>query len=200
MGEQKGFWNNATVAGIASAIALSVIGAFAAYFGITAEKAVDTLARMWRFWIAEVALPRWVFWSWAAISTLLFVFVVLRIYVVSTEQPEEPSAKRTPPKPETSSHRTYTTDVLFEWRWRWKSTTTGEVYSISMYCPKCDQQMVASDIRRQGYDRYTGICNHCSYYAAVDGESPLNMHDKVKRAAERKIRTGEWRQVRKSRA
>jgi hypothetical protein len=61
-----------------------------------------------------------------------------------------------------------------------------------MYCPKCDQQLLSSDFERYRYDAHLCRCSHCNYVKDVSGSSPLDMHDKIKLAAERKIRTGEW--------
>jgi len=75
MGEQKGFWNNATVASVATFVVGGVTTSLAAYFGLTVDRAIGWLAKVAHFLVADVTLPRWLFWSWFAISFFLVAFV-----------------------------------------------------------------------------------------------------------------------------
>lgn len=143
MGDSKGFWNNQTVAGVVTALALPVAAAIAAHFGVTFDDAFQWVSRVWKFWTADVELQRWVFWWWAVATTFLTLFLALRIWFSLTEKPEPPQPKKRPVS--LLSFQSYCTDVFFEFRWRWKVTTSGDVWGITMYCPKCDQQLVAAD-------------------------------------------------------
>ncbi|MFM0261878.1 hypothetical protein [Paraburkholderia sediminicola] len=191
MSEEKGFLRHPIVVAVIAGLTVPAGLAVASYEGVTVENTIAWLARVAKFWHADVTLSRWSFWLWAVFTIGLALIVALRLYFFLAEeseaQPAQPS-KRTSAQP----HQAYVTDLLFNWRWRWKTSAAGEIWDIGMYCPKCDQQLVPSDFGSRRYDEHYCVCSHCAYRAETDGDSPAAMYHKVKLAAERKIRTGEW--------
>lgn len=189
MSEKSGFWNNAIVTSVIAGVGVPALLAVAHYAGVTVESVLQWLRTVGKFWAADVTLARWLFWVWLIVTAATLLLLALRLYFFLTEKPEpvqQPKRKTGPP------HQAYVTDLFFKFRWRWKTAVSGEVWDISMFCPECDQQLLRSDFEAYRYDAHRCKCSHCGYLADVDGDSPLDMHDKVKLAAERKIRTGEW--------
>ena len=190
MSEQKGFWNNATVGGIASGIVLLVVPAIAHFAGVTVASAVAWLKRVAAFWAADVTLSRWAFWAWVIASVLAAIFIAAQIYFNLHEQdaPVRPDKKP-------ASFSDYRTDVFSGLRWRWTVYSSGNVGKLSMYCPKCDYELSATSFERgQHWGEHICRCEHCSYHCRID--SALHeLAEKAKKAAERKIRTGEWKKA-----
>lgn len=194
MSEEKGFWRHPIVGVVVGGLGVPAAIAIAHYEGVTVENTMAWLTRVAKFWSADVTVSRWAFWLWIVFTLILVLMIVLRLYFFLTEEAEAQSgqpSKRTSTLP----YQTYFTDVLFNWRWRWKTTTAGEIWNIGMFCPKCDQQVLSPDFGSRRYGEYYCVCSHCAYSAETSGDSPVAMHHKVKLAAERKIRTGEWEEA-----
>jgi hypothetical protein len=191
MSEQKGFWNNATVSAIASGIFLSILTAVAHFAGITVASAIAWLKRVAAFWSAEVTLSRWAFWSWVLVTALASLFIALQIYF-NLQEPDAPV--RADKKP--VSFADYKTDVFFSLRWRWTVYSGGSVGKMSVYCPKCDYELSAANVERgQSWGEHICRCEHCNYYCPIGNSTLYELSKKAEKAAERKIRTGEWKKT-----
>jgi hypothetical protein len=192
MSEDRGVLRHPLIVAIIGSLAVSGILAVLHYAGVTVKNAVAWSARVLAFWGADVTVSRWGFWLWVVFTIGLVLIVALRLYFFLTEESSEAQPAQPQKRNATQPHQAYVTDVFFEFRWRWKTAASGQVWDMSMYCPKCDQQLLSSDFERYRYDAHLCRCSHCNYVKDVSGSSPLDMHDKIKLAAERKIRTGEW--------
>ncbi|CAN7314218.1 hypothetical protein LJR029_005493 [Caballeronia sp. LjRoot29] len=196
MGFLRRIWKDPVWSKVISAVILLALAYGAHLAGITLDGVWAAALSSARYFVEPVALARWLLWLWIMFTAAVFSIVALRIYIFATEKPvQAPPPKRTASLP----HQAYVTDMFFKFRWRWKTAASGEVWDISMYCPACDQQLVTSDFETYRYREFHCVCSHCKYTAEVDGSSPFDMENKIKLAAERKIRTGEWEKAGKAR-
>lgn len=132
-----------------------------------------------------VALPRWWFWLWSAVSIATIAAFAVRIcYAVASPEP---------------TWSRYRSDVLFGLRWRWTLSASGEVqHSPRMFCPNCDHQFRDADFRyatpTAGGPVWTLNCETCGYEVTV--LNSVELYRKVKAEVERRIRTGDWKRQR----
>lgn len=191
MSESKGFWNNATVVAVVAGIGVPAILGVAHYIGLTIPSVFAWLHAVGVFWVADVTLSRWAYWLWLAFTAIITLLVVLQIRYIWSQ-----SGEAVKPATKPTSVAAYRTDIFFGFRWRWAVYASGRVGNVTMYCPKCDYELSAKDFERtHAYGRFLCRCEHCPFAHQIDAAEPREMHDKVEKAAERKIRTGEWRRV-----
>lgn len=197
MSESKGLLQHPLFVAIFGGIASTGILAYLAYEKITVPVVFGWLSNAWAFANAETPIRRGIFWAWV-VATIALVVLVVHTFVVLTEKLEQVATQK--PKPASPSFQSYVTDVFFRFRWRWKVAADKQVWSISMYCPKCDLQLTDSDIEERRFREYYCTCSHCQYWAQTDAGTVEELTRPVKLGAERKLRTGEWQQsVKKSR-
>ncbi|HEY3596096.1 MAG TPA: hypothetical protein VGL08_01070 [Paraburkholderia sp.] len=195
MSEKSGFWNNAIVTGIVVGLSVPALLGVAHYAGVTVASAVLWLTAVGKFWAADVTLNRWVFWLSVLLTVLFGLFIALQIYY-NTSKPAGAPVSATD-KPTTFAG--YKTDVFFGFRWRWTVYLGGSVDKVSMYCPNCDWELSSSNFERgHHYGVFVCRCEHCNYAHGVDVASSFELSQKVVKAAERKIRTGEWEKPEKT--
>lgn len=105
---------------------------------------------------------------------------------IASAQLPLPEAEQTAPEP-------YLTDVLFNFRWRWKiAAKSGDVYAMKLYCPECDYELQADAF---DYPYGGGVvceCDHCHYKQYIGSDDPALFMNKAKLEAERRLRTDTW--------
>jgi hypothetical protein len=91
----------------------------------------------------------------------------------------------------------YLTDVLYGVRLRWDVMSNGDVAVRRMYCTECDNEVGLGKGTTPGTTSAT--CGHCGHRAEVAAVNPPDLFNKAKREIERRIRTGEWRKLKRGR-
>lgn len=168
------------VAVLATVIGAGVL-AVAPKLGLTSSAAASWLKDAGRFLAADVTLPRWWFWLWAAISVITLALIAMRIY----------SAIASP------AWLRYRSDIIFGLRWRWNLSENGAVHSPQMYCPalECDHQLsdaVFNYARPNANGTVWDVrCDRCGHAATVPFAPDLRR--RVQTEVQRRLRTGEWK-------
>jgi hypothetical protein len=192
MSESKGFWNNATVATVLGGILLAMALGVANYLDLSAPVAFGWLRKVGAFLRADVTLSRWAYWLWAGLTVVMAILIVLQVRLAVMEQADIPAKPTNKP----TSYADYRTDLFFGFRWRWTVYAGGTVGKVRMFCPKCDYELSTNDFEQtRTYREYLCRCAHCNFAHSITASGPREMSDRIEKAAERKIRTGEWRQV-----
>jgi hypothetical protein len=175
------FWNNATVGTAAGTVIAGVVGAIGLYLIPSVATALAWLREAWRFFVADVTLPRSIFWLWLLLTVAICLVFAARAWAAFTDSPAW-----------LSEFQAYRTDQFFGFRWRWDTTASGEVHTITMFCPECDYQLRSNDFDLHFDGTYFCKCQHCGYVHDVDGLTTDDLTSRVAKEAEGKIRTGEW--------
>lgn len=170
----------AVLVGVLVTVSGAAVIALAHYFGLTPRAFVEWLKTVGRFLVADVTLPRWWFWLWAAISVTTVVLVALRI----RSKLASPAWLR------------YRSDIIFGLRWRWNLSENGAVHSPQMYCPEpaCDHQLsdaVFNYARPNANGTVWDVrCDRCGHAMTVPFAPDLRR--RVQSEVQRRLRTGEW--------
>lgn len=176
-------WNH-TVKAVSAAVAIAGVFAVANYLGITVPATVAWLKSLGGFWGGDAALPRWALWLWAAISIGVATRLISRLLFALRVTPQQ----------------NYRGDVLYGLRWQWDVSANNEVLRPRMFCAKCYHEFRDADFRfatpTAAGPVWNLACETCANAITVPGAHEL--YRRVKAEAERKIRTGEWRQAKRS--
>ncbi|ACC75816.1 hypothetical protein PPMP20_17260 [Paraburkholderia phymatum] len=114
----------------------------------------------------------------------------------AVEYPQQPSSEAKPASP-----ATYLTDVLFGFRWRWKiAAKSGDVYGMKLYCPECDYELQPAAFDYPYGGGAVCECDNCHYKQGIGSDDPALFMNKAKLEAERRWRTGEWKEQRADRS
>lgn len=130
--------------------------------------------------LAATSVPNWILFLFGLLSLptviLLGVIIWLKIF---------------PSKPASPSWQTYTTDLFFGLRWRWKYLRDGQIYDATTFCPHCDFQVYAQNVSAYRIvDHIAFQCESCGSQLGDFQESFASLEDKVKRFIQQKIRNG----------
>jgi hypothetical protein len=90
--------------------------------------------------------------------------------------------------------RTYTSDLYFGLRWRWKYFDNGNIYDVYTFCPHCDFQVFPHNTSLYGVIRIGFNCDSCGRMLGEMNESWNSLENKVKRFIQQKLRNGAWTQ------
>lgn len=137
-------------------------------------------ARVWSALTASYSLPGWALLVLLASGafSLVCVLLIMRDYFGE-------------PEPE---HKAYVEDFLFnvKWQWEWNG---NNITSLGCLCPHCEGVLVVQEPGQLEESNVRFICEHCNYAvkAMIPGRRKHYALDVVKRAIDRKIRTGEYK-------
>ena len=165
--------------GLIVGVILLVLGAVTRLVPATwavVTKAVAWLARQLG---VAIILPAW----FVAIMALALCILLVR-RVVAWWPKGEPTWQE------------YTQDTFLGIVWRWEySSVDDEIIALTPYCPEDDTELKGEfePDAREPHTRYR--CDLCGAAAEFDYSAYQDPRDWVRRQIERKIRSGEWREV-----
>jgi hypothetical protein len=97
------------------------------------------------------------------------------------------------PSPNIKDWRSYTVDMFFGLRWRWRYLEEGQPYEVHTFCPYCDFQVYPTNASAfRSVDRIAFHCDSCGQNLAAFDEPWEFVENKVKRFIQQKIRNGSW--------
>jgi hypothetical protein len=92
------------------------------------------------------------------------------------------------------SHYRYVTDLFHKVRWRWQYEK-DEVTGMTAHCPECDLKLQPR-LRDDTFRTIFFHCDECGWQPEEDfGSDPKALAQQLRRFIDRKIRSGEWKQV-----
>lgn len=87
----------------------------------------------------------------------------------------------------------YKADDFFHLRWRWHYAN-GRIVKLNTFCPNCDYQVFARNSSSYDFiDIIEFSCDSCHRDLAEFTESEAQLHSKVERFIQQKIRNDTWR-------
>jgi hypothetical protein len=142
------------------------------------------------FLLSPVSLPVWLLGVLSLLSLFTLIVLFLRFVPKKVDTIEEgPSLSE------------YTEDYIFGliWRWRGVSPNNLPVGKFQTYCPDCYTRLIPSFSVPKALDTlYPAIqffCQTCNKTIAILEGNVDDISDKVGIEIERKINTGEWKDV-----
>lgn len=161
---------SAVVAAAIIAIASTVFGWWGAIW-IALKSAGSFVGR-------DVGVPLWLL---AILVTLAFFVVVLpMLALVRNRESHEP-------------WRGYAVDEFYGVRWRWDYYSDGRLKGLVPFCVNCDFQIRPSFASAyHAVDIWEYKCENCGHVGATIEELPEELHDRVTRQVQLKLRRGEW--------
>ncbi len=148
---------------------------------------LSTISTIWNYLLSRTFLP----------NSLLCLLVVLAIPTVLNltryffrnkiqKASNEPSIK------------SYTTDNIFGMTWKWSFITEHNMPSQNLwcFCPNCSNRLVHSS----SYDNHMRLttifsCENCNFHSNSFRGDRDDVLGTVRRAVERKVTTGEWKNI-----
>jgi hypothetical protein len=170
----RSIWTQITAGAIALAgMVWSIFSdRFKAKLGPAVDWSLDRPAALWRWLVSWHSLPGWVLVI-GFLATLVIVLMIREHFKAVSDSP----------------HLKYTTDIFEGIRWRWDWDRLEDF--LNPFCVQCDQVMVPtySDI-----EPWIMIleCENCRNRVRV-AHPCEQLPNRVRRAIDRKRRTGEWR-------
>ena len=139
----------------------------------------------WKALFVSYSLPGWLL----LIISLLALFAIMCIFLIIKEN-------------KSPEFKAYTEDLLFNVKWRW-NWSQNKIDNLWCYCPSCDATLVYddrtcrsfySDIKKTDF-----ICENCNskVVSSVNGGDKNYVIGAAKREIDRRIRTGEYKQINK---
>lgn len=123
---------------------------------------------------------------WFLYLIVLFLLIELLIELSRVDM------RYTEQKGQEKSPITYKSDKFFDVVWRWKLDSNFYPFSITTFCPSCDMQLYPENL---GFGRIIFHCDKCNYKGFPLELDEVRLEDWVSREIQRKIRTGEWKQI-----
>jgi hypothetical protein len=111
---------------------------------------------------------------------LMFVGVIVAIAIAPASRPPTPSVQD------------YTKDTFENLVWRWRYNVHGGIYDLTSFCPHCDFQVYPKRSPYLAGSQSVYNCASCGRWLGVFNEPVDDLHDRVARLIEQKIRNGTW--------
>jgi len=167
----KKLWNDSVWSKVIAGAILTVL----AIIGTRLLNWWPTIGRfiksIWGFILSTTAVPNWLL----GILSLLSLSVIFIIFAIVWEQFH-------PSQTQELDWHTYTSDIFFGLRWRWRYSIYSGIYNLCSFCPNCDYQIYHYDSR----------CDSCGKILDQSYESQDALEDKVERLIQQKLRNGTW--------
>ena len=177
----KSLWKDRVWSAVIAALVITVGGACGTYLLGFWPRMATFGSDIWHFSARPTAVPNWllVILGVATIPTLLLL--AAGIWALF--------AKKTSNQP---SWVTYTSDMFFGLRWRWRYTA-GSIAGLNTFCPHCDYQVFPYDASAyQMVERIAFKCDSCRRDLGQFDESLQSIQSKVERFIQQKLRSGNW--------
>ncbi|TSP14061.1 hypothetical protein [Cupriavidus campinensis] len=182
----KGFWNNASVAGVVAAITGWLLGK------------ADTLKVEWSWgWI-----PNWVvmFGKWLrtpVLDPVEVIWIIMGILVVRSVWLRVKSATASELKSADPASTEYTEGTFGGVFWRWRQNSGPG--SLHAYCNACDFELDEENnvVRDSNYPFQDGYieCGHCRSRAPVPLESSWDRRERTAKQIDHAWRNGSWKGI-----
>lgn len=178
----KKLWNDPVWSKVIAGVILATSATVATYF-LDWWPAIGKFgAQSYPFTLASSSIPNWLLF----LLGLLGLPTVILLGAVVWQ-------KVFPPQSTAPSWRSYTTDLFFGLRWRWRYFDDGQIYDAHTFCPYCDFQVYAQDVSSyRVIDHIAFHCDSCGRRLAEFQESFTSLENKTKRFIQQKIRSGTW--------
>ena len=142
---------------------------------------------LWNHILSSATIPWGLLWLLIILSLIALWKIFSPFVTLFVKKPQTP-------KPYIPRLDNYRQDILFNVRWKWNNIFgTMPSQPLSFFCPVCSTRMVYSE---NGYPEKTSfICETCHRtVATLDGDLDFALST-VARQIERRINTGEWKDV-----
>ena len=143
----------------------------------------NCLKRVGGWFVSSTPTPNWLLILLSFLSLILIIMVLCRTFIREEH---------------TITEDNYTEDQFHGIRWRWRYGRSG-IWSVVPFCPGCDMQIhPRSDYGGNYYPRQEGskfTCDHCGSFDQFVSVETRHLEDAIIRQIQRKLRTGEWRNV-----
>jgi hypothetical protein len=178
----KKLWHDPVWSKVIAGVILATGAAASAYFLDWWPAIGAFAANAYQFALAATSTPNWVLLILGLLSLTTVVFIGALAWQAVYPQ-----------KPTSLSWRTYTTDIYFGLRWRWRYFDDGQICDTHTFCPHCDFQVYAHDVSSYSViDHIAFHCDSCGRHLGEFKESIASLENKTKRFIQQKIRNGSW--------
>jgi len=166
---------------VGTVIAAAILYLFRSWLPVIGSWLFSVIRAIWTFLIAGHAIPGW----------LLVIFVVCTLWLTVRVLL---GFRTAPSRSHEFTEDDYVKDSFFGLTWRWRYGQTG-IYSVVPCCSRCDMQVHPRLDHVSTLSTLTGYhCDNCGQHVSLEGDHQ-NIEDKVTRQIQRKLRSGEWKQV-----
>lgn len=182
----KGFWNNASVAGLIAALTSWLLG--------KADSLKVELSWSW--------IPNWVvmFGRWLRtplLDPVQVIWIIMGALIIRSIYLKMKSASVTESKSGEPSPQEYTEGTFGGVFWRWRQNSGPS--SLHAYCNACDFELDEENnvVRNSNYPYQDGYieCGHCRSKAPVLLESSWDRRERAARQIDHAWRNGSWKSI-----
>jgi ribosomal protein S27E len=171
---------NSVIGGVLTAAVLGIGGAIWAFVPDAWKWFTDLLGSAWEHLTSPATVPTWSLYVLYTVGAAALLVVALIV---------RESFKKTGP-----SFTDYEEDRFFGVVWRW-GYAHGRPTGTWAFCPSCDTVLVYSYRYDYGHQKTTLHCETCNHDLATESGDKDDIVAKVHRQIDRKIRTGEWKNL-----
>src|SRR3972149_1168131 len=169
------------IAGVLLAVALVVLEWLWGVVGTVLGFAGSGVTAAWRWLASGHTVPGWLLLALVLMTTLLRGAV---------------RTWRSWHGPKKGEYSSDVFEAFGDVRWQWEYGPDGHPHQVKPLCPRDGMELVPCSVRVLGVACLQYHCGHCGYDAGPFPTSdPAAVLLKVIRHVERKLRTGEWREV-----
>jgi hypothetical protein len=178
----KKLWHDPVGSAVISAIIFAIGASTASYFLNWWPAIRKLVAQLYALGFEFSSISNWVLLCLCllALPTVIYICTLTWKYIH-------------PSKSLPITWRSYTTDIFFKLRWRWKYLEDDSFIDIYTYCPHCDYQVYPKD--SASYHMINNIsyhCESCGRNLLELQETFASLSNKVVRLAQQKIRNKAW--------
>lgn len=178
----KKVWNDPVWGSVIAAVIVASAAAVGSYFSGWWPDISQFVRNAYAFASSSTAIPNW----------LIGVVMLLAIPTIVIAAALSWQAIR-PSTLSVVDWRSYSTDIFFNLRWRWKYLSGGQISSMHVFCPQCDFQLFPEDVSAyRAVDHIRFRCDSCHRVVGEFQESLLSLESKAGRFVQQKLRNDSW--------
>lgn len=178
----KRIWKDPVWAGVIAAVFSAGMLAVLSYLGGFWPTFALWLKGGWEYLLVETTVPNWL----VLLLTLVSLPTIL-VGLILLWQRLRPSTATG------ANWRSYTEDVFFGLRWRWRFGDDGDIYGVNTFCPHCDFQVFPQNASAwNAVDHIRFHCDSCHAELGDFQEAYGALKNKTERFIQQRIRNGSW--------
>ena len=178
MPEEKHPIRNGIIVTVVGGVILAIILALWNTIVVLLKWLVSTVGDIWMFIISKVSIP-WIILILLVVLSLPTIWRFAKTFI--------------PERNESLSLQNYRQDTMFNVVWKWAETPPSSIRRINGFCVKCQTRLVYET----GFDNNETVfvCEKCGTRSDKFTGDIDNALGVVWRQIERKINTGEWKNI-----
>lgn|SRR3990172_993287 len=180
----KKVWSDPVWSKVIAGAILTGLASLVAYLAGWWPNIVSFVSEIGSLGASSTRVPNWLLALLILAGTVVLVLVGVTLWALLFSRDAPPS------------FRSYTEDVVFGIRWRWRYDTGGVIYNLVSFCPKCDYQIFPRNVAAfQPVDRLQYKCEDCGAVVREFEIAFEEIESRVMRHIQKNLRTGAWREL-----